>query len=87
MAAIAAVDAGVMARDVRATGSPVLVVVLPPGGDRPGVNAVLSMAGPVRAGQTEKELPQPHEPVALGLLKTNPRFVTSSLKSMIVFSR
>ena len=34
--------------------------------------------------QALKELPQPHELVALGLLKTKPRPMTSSLKSIVV---
>jgi len=36
------------------------------------------------AGQAEKELPQPQVWVALGFLKTNPRPITSSLKSISV---
>lgn len=34
-------------------------------------------------GQAEKLLPQPQVWVALGLLKTNPRPITSSLKSSV----
>ena len=40
-----------------------------------------------RSAQTEKELPQPQESDALGLLKTNPRLFTSSLKSTTMLSR
>jgi len=38
-------------------------------------------------GHALNELPHPQVDVALGLLKTNPRPMTSSLKSMVVPSR
>lgn len=42
---------------------------------------------PSRSGQTAKLDPQPHDVVALGFWKTNPRPMISSLKSIVVPSR
>lgn len=43
--------------------------------------------GRLERAYTLKLLPQPQEEVALGLLKTNPRCMSSSLKSMVTPSR
>lgn len=52
-----------------------------------GFDSLRTGGTPVLRVQALKELPQPQELVAFGLLKTKPRPMISSLKSMVVLSR